>query len=439
MAFLFFAMLKESKRTKIILLLIVFTDMMGFSLLFPLFPKTITHFLNQGDDSIFTLFYSWSLWLGQGGDSKYTLVLFGGLLGSIYSFLQFLSAPLWGKFSDRFGRKTILLFTTFGSVLGYSLWLFSSQFWMFVLSRVITGVMGGNLSVASAAMADHTDEKSRAGGMGMLGAGIGLGFVMGPLLGGITSTFTFLDPYYTSGTFVIFPVSALFAIIVASLNLVLIVFFLPESKNQSLGSKMIHPILNITSIQSKTLVRLCILNLLFLLSFSGFEFVINFYLSEGFAFSPRDIGFTFLFMGSIIILVQGGVVRKITRIITEKQMAEMGTFSVFVGFLFLIFGESITLVFVALFFLSVGASLVNPGLSSFASLESSQAEQGMSLGLFRSFGSLARAFSPLIFAVLFFQKGPKFTFILSTVILSVFWLLLYKTKSQTRGASEKAF
>ena len=83
-------MQNSKNRTKLILFLIVFTDMMGFSLLFPLFPKTITHFLGKGDDYVFSTFYTWSLMLGEGGDTKYTLVLFGGILGSIYSFLQFL-------------------------------------------------------------------------------------------------------------------------------------------------------------------------------------------------------------------------------------------------------------------------------------------------------------------------------------------------------------
>ncbi len=421
----------QNQHIKLILFLTVFTDMMGFSILFPLFPRTITHFLEKGDDPIFSIFYTWSQWLGEGGDPKYTLVLFGGILGSIYSFLQFLSAPVWGKLSDRLGRRFILIFTTFGSVFGYSLWLFSSSFWMFVLSRVVTGITGGNISVASAAMADHTEEKTRASGMGMIGAGIGLGFVMGPLLGGISSTFTFLDPFYQSGTLVIFPVSALFALLVAFVNLIMIILFLPETKVHVSTLKGIHPILNIKNIQSKTLVRLCVLNLLFLTSFSGFEFVINFYLSEGFSFTPKSIGLSFLYMGTIIVLVQGGLVRRLNGMISEKRMVEYGSAGVLMGLLVLIFGDTIYHVFVALFFLAFGASLVNPGLSSFASLESGKADQGMAMGLFRSFGSLARAVSPILFSIIYFQKGPQFTFVLSMLILIVFGYLLHQTKSHS--------
>lgn len=104
---------------------------------------------------------------------------------------------------------------------------------MFVLSRVITGMMGGNLSVASAAMADQTDEKSRAAGMGFLGAGIGLGFVMGPLLGGISSQWTFLDFLYEKGNAVVFPASALFAILVSLLTVILVFVFLTKKQTRS--------------------------------------------------------------------------------------------------------------------------------------------------------------------------------------------------------------
>ncbi len=406
--------------------------MMGFSLLFPLFPKTIEHFLAKGNDPVFEAFHSAAIWLGQDGKPEFTMVLFGGILGSVYSFLQFLSAPVWGKMSDRLGRRHILIFTTLGSVFGYTLWFFSSQFWMFVLSRVITGIMGGNLSVASAAMADHTDEKSRAGGMGLLGAGIGLGFVMGPLLGGISSLWTFMDPLYLRGNAVVFPASAFFAIIVSLVTLLLIVVFLKESATFTEKFSEIHPILGLNRLDSKNLVKLSLLNLLFVLSFSGFEFVINFYLSEEFHFSPKEIGFSFLYIGCIIILVQGGIVRRLSGKIPEKKIVQLGALSVAIGFCILLMEEGIQGTFMAIFFLAFGSALVNPGLSSFASLESGTTNQGRALGIFRSFGSLARAISPVLFAMVYFQRGPILTFGLSLFVLVLFAGLLYRIRPQEK-------
>ena len=186
-----------------------------------------------------------------------------------------------------------------------------------------------------------------------------------------------------------------------------------------------------TQMQSEITSRAyCLLNLLFLLSFSGFEFVINFYLSEEFSFTPKNIGLTFLYIGSIIILVQGGIVRRLSGKISERSMALYGAYSVAIGFMVLLFGRDIFTVFISLFFLAFGSALVNPGLSSFASLESEEKDQGMTLGLFRSFGSLARAISPIVFSILYFQKGPQFTFILSLLVLFVFLILLHQTKSK---------
>lgn len=424
-------MSQSPKKIQFILFLIVFTDMMGFSLLFPLFPKTLEFFLTKGDDVFFRSFYSFAEILSFGGETKYTFVLFGGFLGSIYSLLQFLAAPVWGRLSDHSGRRAILLFTTLGNTIGYLLWLFSSQFWMFVLSRVITGMMGGNLSVASAAMADQTDEKSRAAGMGLLGAGIGLGFVMGPLLGGISSQWTFLDSYYIAGEFVVFPASAFFAILVSLISMILVYLFLPATKPNAIPDKEIHPFLSLKKIESRNLVRISLLNLLFVLSFSGFEFVVNFFLSDKFQFSPKEIGFTFLYIGIIIILVQGGVVRRLSGKISEKKISLYGGVTVVVGMsLLVLIGSEFSGLLLSLFFLAFGSALVNPGLSSFASLESGKGDLGRSLGLFRSFGSLGRAVSPIVFSLLYFQKGPNFAFLVSLILLIMFNLFLSKQKER---------
>ncbi|MDF3821289.1 MFS transporter [Leptospira sp. 96542] len=419
----------KGNHSRIVLFFIVFTDMMGFSLLFPLFPKTIEHFLQKGDDPVFRLFFDWAGYLSSQGNSPYTMVLFGGILGSIYSLLQFLASPLWGRYSDKVGRRSVLLFTTFGNILGYLVWIFSSQFWMFVLSRVITGAMGGNLSVASAAMADHTDSKNRAAGMGLLGAGIGLGFVMGPLLGGISSQWTILDSFYESGLFVVFPSSAGFAILISIITFLLVLFFLPKTKPDFVSTGEIHPLFALRSSGSQALVRISLLNLLFVLSFSGFEFVVNFYLAEGFMFSPKEIGFTFLYIGIIIILVQGGLVRRLSGKWTEKKIVFVGVCSVLFGLLSLLATNgSFGGLFFSLFFLALGSALVNPGLSAFASLASGHSDLGKSMGLFRSFGSLGRAISPIAFSLLYFQKGPGLAFYTSFLLLLGFLYFLRNTR-----------
>src|SRR6185503_4004576 len=117
-----------------------------------------------------------------GGDTNAVQTLFGGVLGSLYSMLQFLFAPVWGGLSDRIGRRPTLLLTLSGTALGYVLWIFSGSFWLLVVARRLCGTCSGNISPASAVIADVTEGKDRARGMGLVGMSIGLGFILGPVM-----------------------------------------------------------------------------------------------------------------------------------------------------------------------------------------------------------------------------------------------------------------
>ncbi len=422
-------------RIPLALFSIAFVDMMGFSLQFPLFPKTIQYFMAKGSDPVFDLLFQFSLFLGDGKESEYSFILLGGILGSLYSLLQFVFSPIWGKLSDSRGRRSILLITTFGSVIGYLVWFFSSHFWIFVLSRMLTGIMGGNISVAQAAMSDHTSLQDRAKGMGMIGAGIGLGFVLGPVLGGVTASIPILDFLTEQGVLVIFPMAALFSLIFSLLNLAMVYFFLPKNPEPALKplqfKKGKHPILGFFSTKGKVLKELCLLNLVFSIAFSGFEFTLNFFLAGEFAYSPKEIGFTFLYIGLVIILIQGGLVRRLSGKISEKKIALLGGYALILGFLSLILIRTPSSLYFSLLLLAAGSALVNPGLSSFASVISSSEEQGSSLGLFRSFSSLARGISPLLFAMIYFKDGVLFSFIVSTVLIYLFVYRLQKIKQES--------
>ena len=169
----------KSGRSAIgVVLLTVFLDMVGFSILFPIFPRMLDHYLAlEGADSAIG-HLTRSLSGLAGGDANAVQTLFGGLLGSVYSVLQFLFAPVWGGLSDRIGRRPTLLLTLTGTCLGYVLWIFSGSFWLLVLSRLFSGLCSGNISTASAVVADVTEGKNRARGMGLLGMMIGLGFIL---------------------------------------------------------------------------------------------------------------------------------------------------------------------------------------------------------------------------------------------------------------------
>ncbi|NBX34397.1 MFS transporter, partial [bacterium] len=168
----------------------------------------------------------------MGGDTVFKkTVLFGGLLSTLYSLLQFVFSPIWGALSDRFGRRGILTVTLAGSALSYVLWIFAAQFWVVVLTRLVCGMMAGNIAVASAAAADVTDEKERTKGMAVVGIAIGLGFLCGPIIGGFTAPDTSGPVAVAAGAFGfnLFSKSAAIAAAMATANFFLVLAFFPET------------------------------------------------------------------------------------------------------------------------------------------------------------------------------------------------------------------
>ena len=157
--------------------------MLGFQLSFPLFPSLAKHYLQYDGDNYFLnlIFNSVSSLTAAGGvtDKISGIVLFGGALGALYSFLQFVAAPLWGTISDRIGRKPVLLISVFGLAISYLLWFFSGSFTTLIIARFIGGIMGGNISTATAVVADVTNTKNRSKGMALIGIAFAFGFILG--------------------------------------------------------------------------------------------------------------------------------------------------------------------------------------------------------------------------------------------------------------------
>ena len=189
----------NNKSRLAILFLTLFLDLVGFSIIFPLFPAMLDYYLPNGvGDStwlghIMEILINWSEQSGASNPNFMATVLFGGLLGSLYSILQFIFAPIWGAYSDRYGRRPILLLTILGLALSYALWIFASSFYLLLLARVIGGIMGGNLSVATAAIADISSKEKRSTSLAIVGIAFGLGFIIGPAIGGLSTQVNLLE------------------------------------------------------------------------------------------------------------------------------------------------------------------------------------------------------------------------------------------------------
>ncbi|HYD82784.1 MAG TPA: MFS transporter, partial [Opitutus sp.] len=283
-----------------VIFLTLYIDLIGFSIIFPLGPDLLTHYL-QTDGQSGTL--GWLLaqtnlvahWLGK--DSNFAAVLFGGVISSFFSILQFIFAPFWGAVSDRRGRRGVLLLTVAGTAFGYLLWIVSGSFWLFLLSRIVSGGFSGNLSVATAAVADVTSRSERSKAMGLVGAAFGLGLVTGPTLGALTVHFNLLGRYPELARFGInpFSVPALVAFGLCLVNLVWIAFRFKETlsasdRAESREPRLRNPITAILHLEDRAVRRTNLVAFVYSVAFVAMETSLTFLAAERFGYTARENG-----------------------------------------------------------------------------------------------------------------------------------------------------
>lgn len=425
----------KAKKTLKIVFLTLFLDLVGFSIIFPLFPALAEHYLTvDGDNFFLRLIFDGveSLMATSGGAGAFSsIVLFGGALGAIYSFLQFIAAPLWGALSDKIGRRPVLLVSVAGLALSYLLWFFSGSFTLLILARFIGGIMGGNISTATAVVADITTTKNRSRGMAFIGIAFALGFIIGPALGGIFSLFDLTEMYPALASYGVNPFSmaALVAFSLSALN----VFFIwknfeeslpPEKRGQGELERSNNVFKLFKPLPYAGVNKTNIGNFLFILAFSGMEFTLTFLAVERLAYSSLQNAYMFIFIGFIIAFVQGGVVRRSASRVGEKKMALMGLVALIPGLLAIAYTSSTSLLYVGLFFLSVGSAMIVPCLTSLVSLYTPAQEQGRSIGIFRSLGALGRVFGPIIASLVYWRYGSAAPYMIGSAFLLIPIILL---------------
>jgi MFS family permease len=430
---------KQGKRTLGIIFLTLFIDLVGFSIIFPLFPAMLDYYLpnGAGDGSLLgQLIAPLSAWAERSGaaDPRFmTAVLFGGILGSLYSILQFICAPLWGAYSDRVGRRKVLLITIAGLALSYAAWFFAASFWVLVLARVLGGAMGGNLSVATAAVADSTTREKRSSGLAIIGIAFGLGFIVGPGIGGLFAQINLLEIAPSLGKFGVnpFSVPALVSFALALTNLIWVARSfketLPiENRGKANSDRKGVPVFRMFKSRCPETRRTNLVYLLYMLAFSGMEFTLTFLAVERFQFSPAQNGGMFVFIGFVLIIVQGGIVRRLAGPVGEKRLAVAGIACGIAAFLILAIALNLGLFFGALALMAFSIGLVSPTLSALVSLYTKEEEQGAAIGVFRSAGSLARAIGPLLAAFAYFAYGSKSAYLFGAIIVILPFILALK-------------
>lgn len=413
----------SAKKAIGVVWLTVFIDLVGFSIIFPIFPAMLEWYLPREEPGSFLhgliqVFEG----LTRGDNQSFLVaVLFGGFLGSLYSFLQFFASPFWGRLSDRHGRRSILLITTIGTALSYLLWIFSGSFWVLVVARLLGGIMAGNLGVATAAVADLTESRNRSRGMALIGVAFGLGFILGPAIGGLGSLIApTLDPANTSA-FSLTPFSfpALLALLLALFNVIWVWKVFPETldaRNKAESRKDTRPFLRLIS-KIPEVRRTVLVYFLFIFSFAGMEFSLAFLALERLLYEPHQMILIFVFVGVVLALTQGFVVRRFGHRVGERNFSILGLFCAGVASALLAFSGSSLLFYFALAILGFGVGCASPSLSALVSLYAPASQQGAELGVFRSSGALGRATGPLFGAILFWWMGSLTAYLAGGILV----------------------
>ena len=355
---------KDSRRASLAIVYVtVFLDLLGFGIILPSLP-----------------YYAREL-----GASGLGL----GILFTSYSLAQFLGAPVLGRISDRAGRRPVLLLSLAGSAASMLLSGFAQSLVLLSAARALAGLFGGSISIAQAYVADVTAPEERAKYMGLVGASIGLGFVVGPALGvGILSL-----GYGFAG-------SAFAAAGLAAVNFVCAVFKLRESIPDG-GAERRRTTGVFTAFSRPALAGALAASFLVTFAFVGMETTFAFLGKDRFALDSRGFGWVLVFVGVVIIAVQGGLIGRVTRRFGVRRVAAAGGLAMGLSLAALPFVPSLGLAILALGGLAAGQGLASPTLSTLVSQESGADEQGANLGLAQSLSAAARAMGPLVAGALY--------------------------------------
>ena len=340
----------------VIVFVTVFIDLLGFGIIIPLLP-----------------FYAQSF-----GASALTI----GLLGTSFSLMQFVFSPVWGRWSDKIGRKPIILLGLLGSGLSYVTLALAGSLMLLFVARIIGGIAGANIPTAQAYIADITTPEDRARGMGLLGAAFGLGFIFGPAIGGLLSRISPETPMWCAA-------ALCFA------NFAAAWFFLPESRVATSSTKTLGRMEAFRHAMSKpTLLLILALYFIVTMAFSAFEATFALFSEARFGYTAASIGFLFAFIGVILALIQGVLVGRVVKRIGERRLIPLALFLITISIGMLPFVWNVPTLLVALGLLAVGMGFNSPSLSSMVSQLSDADDQGGTLGLASSLASLGRVVGP---------------------------------------------
>ena len=379
-----------------LIFLVVFVDLLGFGILIPILPTFATHILGVKEGAI-------------------------GIAIAVYSLVQFLFNPFFGGLSDKYGRRSIILYCLLLNASGYIIFAFTHSYIMLLASRVIAGIGGSSIGVAQAYIADVTTKEDRAKGMGLIGVAFGLGFVFGPIMGGILSHYSYMITGFAS---------AGFSLLAFSLS----VFLLPESLKKDLIQQNIRrKIFNVEEFKKilNNIPVLLVILMFFILTFSVANIYGTFALlgTQVYHFTNIQNGTIYSVIGLVSAIVQGGLIGRLSKKYSDNQLITAGSLLLALGLAMLPFGGNYAGLIVIISILSMGTGTLQPILLSLISKVAPENDQGIVLSVNQSFSAFARVLGPLWGGFSFQYIGYKFPFFTgaaATLLILLFSVFYFK-------------
>ena len=382
-----------------VMALTIFIDFAGFGIVLPLLPF-------------------WAERLGAGAVGV-------GLILTLYALAQFIFTPVLGTLSDRYGRRPVILASLVIEALSLALSALAGSLAILLVARFMSGLGASNIGSAQAVVADVTPVERRARGMGLIGAAIGLGFVVGPALGGLVAPLGPAVPFWV-------------AMLVALANALLVLRFLPETRRRETACA---PVPFATRgmggvlagwrwvLRNRAVGRLVVINLLFTVAFTAMEAVFPLFTQHSFGWKAIQNGYIFTYAGSVIVLMQGGLVGRLVKRWGERRLLIAGLGMLAAGLALLSWSTNLALLLVALGIVSIGDGAVTPVVSALLSCASPPTRQGETLGLAQGVAGLGRILGPLAAGSIFALGGPGAPFMLGSVLVALAALIAFPVLS----------
>lgn len=384
------------KRVLPILFMVMFLVMVGFGIIIPVLP-----------------FYAEEL-----GASPTEL----GFLMAVYSLMQFVFAPMWGRISDKIGRKPVILIGIFGLSLSFFIMALSTKLWMLFVARIIGGVLSAaNMPTVTAYVADITTDEDRSKGMGVVGAATGLGFIFGPAIGGVFTKINLHAPFYIAG-------------ILSLITIFFVMFMLKESltKTKDVTKQKIPA----RRVLQSSLLMLYFLQFFISLSLAGLEATFAYFAAETAGLDAVSLGYIFMIMGLASAAVQGSM-GPLTKKFGESVIIQAGIVISAVGFGLILFTKNFTTAAIFLAIFGVGNGVIRPSVSALLT-KRSNIGHGAVTGYLSSFDSLGRIIGPVLGGMLFAQaiSLPY----LAGIVFSLFAYILFRlywSKAADHGRKQR--